>query len=253
MHRFLLSALALCLMPTLAAADTLTGTVTYLQRMLLPPDSTLEVVLEDTSLADAPAERIATLTMEDPGAPPYDFKFDYDPATIDPTHSFSLRATIRQGDRLLMTTDTNYPVLTRGAGETADMVLKMVDQDEPQPAVPDAALLETYWKMVTMMGEPVPVIDDMREPHVTLSEDGPRYSATVGCNMMSGAVTLEDDSIAFLPGPTTLMACQPPLDEMEQALQQVLGQATGWKIAGESMWLLDDAGTELAEFQAIYF
>ena len=36
-------------------------------------------------------------------------------------------------------------------------------------------------------------------------------------------------------------------------LVEVLGAATRWRIEGERMWLLDGAGSELAEFRAVYF
>jgi putative lipoprotein len=42
---------------------------------------------------------------------------------------YSVRATIRHADQLLFTTDTHYPVLTRGAGNTADVLLIMVERN----------------------------------------------------------------------------------------------------------------------------
>ena len=62
MRRFIVPVFALCVW--LAACDgsrretemvSLTGTVTYLQRVALPPEAEVYVVLEDVSLQDAPA------------------------------------------------------------------------------------------------------------------------------------------------------------------------------------------------------
>ena len=63
------------------------------------------------------------------------------------------------------------------------LVLKMAAKSPA--ATPDAALVNTYWKIVTLKGEAVPPAEGSREAHVVLREDqGLRYSATVGCNMV---------------------------------------------------------------------
>ena len=40
---------------------------------------------------------------------------------------YSVRATISHADRLSITGDTHYPVLRSGAGNTADLMLMMVE------------------------------------------------------------------------------------------------------------------------------
>jgi len=97
--------------------------------MALPPGSVAEVWLLDTSLADAPAVEIAYQKIENPGNPPISFVLDYDPQKIRERMQYGVRATISQGDQLLFSSDTHYPVLTRGAGNTAEVMLIMVDRD----------------------------------------------------------------------------------------------------------------------------
>ena len=53
----------------------------------------------------------------------------YDASKIDERMQYGVRATIRHNGRLLFTSDTHYPVLTRGAGDTADIMLIMVERD----------------------------------------------------------------------------------------------------------------------------
>ena len=55
------------------------GTATYRERMALPPGAVLEVVLEDVSRADAPAEVIGLARVENPGNPPFRFEIAYRP------------------------------------------------------------------------------------------------------------------------------------------------------------------------------
>ncbi|MDV7142806.1 YbaY family lipoprotein [Tropicimonas sp. TH_r6] len=237
--------------PALAAADTLSGTVTYLQRIAMPPDAVLTVEVQDVSRADAPAEVIAHQTIASPGNPPYAFAFDFDPETIDPAHSYSMRATMHQDGKLLMTTDQAYPVLTRGAGDSVEMVMKMVSESD-QAAKPDSPMVNTYWKLLTLKGEAVPVAKEGREAHLILRNDG-NFSATVGCNQINGGYDITGADLGFTPGPMTMMACIPPFDRFEQDLVETLGTAAGFGISGESMELLDPAGGTLATFRAVYF
>ena len=109
-----------------ASVARVTGTLTYRERMALPPGAVVEVWLLDTSLADVPAVEIAYQKIEEPGNPPIPFVLEYDAQQIREGMQYSVRATIRDADRLLFTSDTHYPVLTRGAGNTADLILVRV-------------------------------------------------------------------------------------------------------------------------------
>ena len=103
------------------------GTVSYRHRIALPADAVVTVSLQDTTLADAPARTIGETTIETKGAQvPIPFRIDYDPATIDPSRVYSVRATITVGGNLLFTSTTSYPVLTRGAGNEATIIVYML-------------------------------------------------------------------------------------------------------------------------------
>jgi uncharacterized lipoprotein YbaY len=76
------------------AAEQVTGTATYRERIALPPDAVFEATLEDVSKADAPAEVIGRARVESPGNPPIQFEIPYDPARIDERHRYAVRARI---------------------------------------------------------------------------------------------------------------------------------------------------------------
>lgn len=97
-----------------SSAATLTGTVAYRERIALTPDAVVEVTLEDVSRADAPAQVVASTRIERPGQPPIPFTLAYDPARIDQSRTYAVRARITAGDRLLFTSTQHTPVLTRG-------------------------------------------------------------------------------------------------------------------------------------------
>ena len=94
---------------------TVTGTVIYRQKIALPADAVVTVTLIDISRADAPANVVGQQVIETKGKQvPFSFAVSYDASKIEENHSYSVRATIRDGSgKLLFTSDTVMPVITR--------------------------------------------------------------------------------------------------------------------------------------------
>ena len=95
---------------------TVTGTVTYLQRIALQPDAVVTVRIEDVSKADTIAEVIGEQVIQTDGAQvPIPFEVAYDTDQIEENHSYSMRARIEDSaGKLLWINDTSVPVITRG-------------------------------------------------------------------------------------------------------------------------------------------
>jgi putative lipoprotein len=109
------------------ADATVTGTVSYRQRIALPPAAVFQVQLLDVSLADAPdkmlaEEKITLGNRQDPV--PFTLKFD--PAKLNHSHTYSVSARILVDGELRFTSDTAYLVLTNGKPNHADVVVKQV-------------------------------------------------------------------------------------------------------------------------------
>ncbi len=102
---------------------SVTGTVTYRERIALTPDAVVEVQLLDLSIADASAKLIAEQTIKPQHQVPIPFELIYDPAVIDERYTYAVRATIRERGLLMFTTDRSYRVLTRGSPNHVDLVL----------------------------------------------------------------------------------------------------------------------------------
>lgn len=126
-----------------SAEDVVRGTAFYRERIALRPGAVLEVTLEDVSRMDVPAEVIGSARIENPGNPPFRFEIPYDPDVIDQRHTYSVRARITAGDALLYTTDQVYPVLTRGAGNEVELLLRGVARSS-RPTGPLGALPATF-------------------------------------------------------------------------------------------------------------
>jgi putative lipoprotein len=244
---------ASCMTGGMAGEFTLTGTATWRERMALPPGAVFEATLEDVSRANAGADVLGRARIESPGNPPIRFSIGYDPAGIDPSHSYAVRARVLVGEDLLFVTDQNYPALTRGHGSDVQLLLRRAGA---KPAVsadakPDASLEDTYWALVRIGSTEVAVADSRREPHFILHPDQNRVTGSGGCNRMTGNHEVAGDRITFSHMAGTMMAC-PDGMEHEKAFHEVLGKAARWRIEGARLQLLDAAGETLALFESRY-
>ena len=107
------------------AGEVIRGPAMYRERIALPPNAIFEASLADVSRADARAEELGRVQIESPRVP-IRFEIPYDPSSIDERHTYAVRATIRIDGELRFTTDTVYPVLTRGAGNEVEILLRSV-------------------------------------------------------------------------------------------------------------------------------
>jgi putative lipoprotein len=105
------------------ASAKISGTAAYRERIALLPGAVFEATLEDVSRADAQATVLGTARVENVGAVPIRFEIPYDPKVIDSGRSYAVRGRIVVNGKVGFTTDTVYPVLTRGAGNSVELLL----------------------------------------------------------------------------------------------------------------------------------
>lgn len=109
------------------AVGEVSGTVTYRQRIALPPDAVIRVRLADVSRQDVPAEMLAEVDVPADGRQvPIPFRLTFPSSRIDPAHTYSVSARILVADRMTMTSTTVNPVLTRGATSQVEIVVSPV-------------------------------------------------------------------------------------------------------------------------------
>ena len=120
---------------------SVSGSVTYRERLALSPGAKLVVELRDVSYQDAAAPLIARQTISDPGQVPIKFKVEYNRDDIDSRNVYSITARIVESDdRLAFINDTAYEVITRGKPSKVDVLLVLV-----QPP-PDQVEEGTDWR-----------------------------------------------------------------------------------------------------------
>src|SRR6476661_8892812 len=76
------------------------GTITYREKVALPPTAAVEVRLEDVTRADATAI-VTTTRIDHPGQVPIHFDLAYDLSAIEARGRYAVRATIKDGDTVL--------------------------------------------------------------------------------------------------------------------------------------------------------
>jgi len=109
------------------SANLVTGTVTYRERIALPPTAVVTVRLVDVSLADAPSVLVAEQVIRTEGQQvPCEFALDYDASRILPSHTYAVQVRIEDGGKLLFISDTMNPVITRSAPTRVDIVVRRI-------------------------------------------------------------------------------------------------------------------------------
>ena len=109
--------LAACatLMPS-EQAVSVTGEITYRERMALPPTAQVQIQLSDVSVMDAPSRTIAEQSFTADGRQvPFPFSLTVDQRKLDPRGRYSVSARITDASgKLMFITDTHNGVTFDG-------------------------------------------------------------------------------------------------------------------------------------------
>jgi putative lipoprotein len=101
----------------------ITGTITYRERIALTPEAVVQVDLRDLSNPDTDAPPLARQIIEKPGQVPVAFSLSYALASIEPGHAYAVSARITDRGQLQFVTDERIPVITKGAPQSAEIVV----------------------------------------------------------------------------------------------------------------------------------
>ncbi|MEM9393224.1 MAG: YbaY family lipoprotein [Pseudomonadota bacterium] len=217
--------------------------VTYRERIALPPDALLELELLDTSRMDVAAERLSMQRFRMTSVP-FVANLSFDPALIDDRLSYTVAAKIMSAGRVIFRTTQAYPVLTRGAGTSADLTLQAASASAPAPTM--AALVGETWQAFEVSGRLL--VTDTR-PTLQFEREG-QFSMFSGCNTFRGRAEISDGTVAFPDNMAgTLMACPPEQMELERAVLDAVSQSTGFVLSESGLVLVNTAGLAVLRFQ----
>ena len=236
------------------------GTVAYPQHATLPLDAVVAVRLEDMSLTDAQARLVSESVVSAAGhEEPFPFTLSYDPAAINPSHTYQVLATVTANGTLLFTSKARR-VLTRGAPASVAILLQqIVVAAEPLPSttthtVPSAALpappratpaplsviplQETRWKPIHLGGEPLVASPGTSAPWIVLHKEQNKYTGWTGCGDMFGTYTLTQNALQFSRPEANGVVCTPEMTRQELAFAVALRATRGYRITGDTLELL---------------
>lgn len=236
---------------TTGDTKTLTGTVFYRERVLLPPEATIDVYLEDVSRMDAPAEVLAHTSLSPQGGPPWAFTLEYDPSLIDNRHDYVLRARIELNGSLIFINKTRIPVFTEDADSKVEIMVSRVQALNTAEGKPDATLTETYWKPVELEGDLAVLGAGDKELSMVLADETRQVRGYSGCNQFTGSYEVTDDKISFSQMASTMRACAVAM-EQEQRFLRVLAATTRYTISGDNLMLYGEGDRVLVRFEAVY-
>lgn len=119
--------------PVVSSFIDISGNVSYLQRIALPPDAVLIVRIQDVSRADAPARILAEQRIELAGRQvPISFQTTVDRDLIGKRARITAAARIERGGKLLFISDKSYPAIRNGQALPVEMTLKQVTSAKPR-------------------------------------------------------------------------------------------------------------------------
>ena len=90
------------------------GTIEFKGEAKFEADTVARVTLQDVSLEDAPAKKIAEQVIKDLKKFPIPFEVEYDSAVIEKGHTYAVQVRIETKDRLAYINDTRVEVISSG-------------------------------------------------------------------------------------------------------------------------------------------
>ena len=229
----------------LAEAGVIRGRATTGGAIELKPGTVLEVELLDVSGADAPGEKRGSVSVPVKRLGPIPFVLSYDPAAIVAEGRYAVSARLVQDGRAIMASDGATPVLTGGAGNTAEIAL--VAQAEPQPVAGTdaaAAALVGTWNL----GGTSEGVVAGGGASLTLTEAAEALGRG-GCNSFRASYSLDGGTFRFGPIAATRRACPPPQMQEETRFFAALEATRGVRVEDGALLLLDAAGATLLRLE----
>jgi putative lipoprotein len=224
-----------------ALGATITGEVTYSERLALPEGGRLIVRLVDLSQNAAPTPVEAEAMIQGPGHVPLQFTLNFNPVFIDPTHAYGLVAEIRAGNALWFRNGAEYRVDPLAPAAPIVIVVSFVGR-QIAPSLPEASLFGIVWR-VTAIGE-IPIADGF-EANLSIAEDG-RAGGNGGCNNYFTQSRIDGKTLDFSAIASTRMACSPEAMRTESAYFNALESVKAYVIDKDSLFLLDATGRKAA-------
>lgn len=236
--------------PALAAKVTLTGDVTYRERIALPPGGTLSVSLIDLASPEKPRVS-AKAPIASPGQVPLTFTLNFDDTVIVAGHSYALVAEIAGPDAVWFRNATPYAVDPLAPAAPILIIVNVVPKDaavvtpDPVAAPTPPPILDITWQAETIGGAAVArgIVSSL-----SIASDM-RAGGRGGCNSWFAQAEINAERLIFSAVAATRMACvSDDATKQEDSFFAALAATRFWRLDKDHLILLDAGGVELANF-----
>lgn len=223
-----------------AETNMLDVTVTFRERIALPPDAQLDVQLLDISQAGAGNQRIASQRFVMTTVP-MTVSLSYDAQIIDEQGSYAVVAAIWSGNDQIFRTPAKYEAF---ANDPVEIVLSMAANEGEDKRLP-RSISGIPWAVTEIEG--LAWIND--DPATLLIDEEGNFSAFGGCNRFSGQLLPSESGIAFPQDfAGTMMACPDEIEEFERRFINALVRVSDYVRYGAGLVMTDAAGNALLHF-----
>jgi putative lipoprotein len=228
----------------LAVADSLSVTVSYRERIALPPNAELELRLIDLAARAVPLRPVTSQRFAMTSVP-LTVSVTYDPQVIAEDGRYAVTASIVGPDgRDMFRTAAAVSVRVPQTGVPIDLVLTMPAQMGAAGVPP--SLTGAAWTATEIFGVPWP-----GDNPGTLAMDAEGGVAIFGgCNRFVGQVTLASEGRMTFPETLagTLMACPDEIAALERRFLEALRQVAGYVRYGAGVVMTDAQGRAVLHF-----
>jgi putative lipoprotein len=252
-----MAAFLLAASPALAERITLTGDVTYREKIKLPEGGNLTVTLIDLSEPQRPG-LAASAAIANPGKVPLTFTLNLDTDRLDATHDYALVAQIAAADGTVWFRNAEpYAIDPLAPVTPIVIIVNVIGADDaaaatnlPAEPTPPPAILGATWNATAIAGTPV-----VRGSVSSLSIGSDmRAGGRGGCNSWFAQAQVGEQTLMLSAVAATRMACiDDALTAQETAFFNALAQTRFWRLDGTTLTLLDAAGAELAMLEKSRF
>ena len=211
-------------------SGVLTGSVTYRERVALPPDAIVEVWIVDATPGMMIQAIVAQTTISTEGRQvPIRFELRYPRERVLPDHNYIVKAVIKSQREMLFASDDGLPVITHGHPSEVTLRLHHVGA---APTAGAGGLWGTAWRLEDLAGAGVL---DRVQATLEFPETG-KVAGNASCNRCFGSAQISGPTtIRFGALGTTRMACAEAVGNQEAKYLRALEGAEGFALQGDTL------------------
>lgn len=233
----------------LTSLKSLEISVIYMDRKALPPNTELEITLEDISKADTASTLIASQSLQIEGPPPFLTTIEYDTKQIQNNNKYNVRATIKVADNLVFTSTTNLDPFNKVL--TKPIKIKVSRLPDSKAVYIDnkanSKFNNRYWKLVYLNKDQAIDSNESKQRYIRFSSEQNIITGFSGCNHFTGSFKANNGKLIMGPVTNTSKVCLKGM-EQEQAFLKAIGEIAIYKVKDETLTVKDSNSKLLAIF-----